>query len=488
MMNLDELKAEKCRRSFYYFFLEFWEVISTETLVDNWHIKELCDELQIMGERIKERQPKLYDLIINVPPGSSKSSIASQAFPAWLWTIDPSIRIISGSHGQSLSLTMAVKSRDIIQSEKYKKYFPDIELKQDSNNKSNYSNNFNGQRIATSVGSGIIGNHAHIHLVDDPLNLDPSITEIMTANNWIDSLSTRKVSKEITPLILIMQRLADNDTTAYITKKNKNVKVICLPAELNENCNPEYRKFYKDGLFDPIRISRSVIENTKIDLGSYKYESQFLQNPSPTEGGIIKWEWVDVKELTDNNSELYRQVFNPNNEIDFFVDTALTENEANDPSAIVATSFDKRLNKLYVIKAVEFWFDFSDLVRLIELMATTYGNIRSKVYIEPKANGHSVVQYMKKNSRLNVVLDKAPTESKDSRLTGVSPFIEAGKVEFIKMDDSLQQYPKLNVNNIDEVVTEITSVKPSKYGVRDCLIMAIKNKMQSQNKGKYSYR
>lgn len=489
-LDIDKLRAERCKRSFYHFFLDFWEVISTEQLVDNWHIKIICDELQVMGERIKDRLPKLHDLIINVPPGSSKSSIASQAFPAWLWTIDPSIRIISGSHGQGLSLSMAVKSRDIIQSDKYKRYYPEIILKSDSNNKSNYSNNHNGQRIATSVGSGIIGNHAHIHLVDDPLNLDPSVTEIMGANNWIDSLSTRKVSKEITPLILIMQRLADNDTCAYILKKNKNVKVISLPAELTEKTTPEYRKYYKDGLFDPIRISRQVIENTKVDLGSYKYESQFLQNPSPTEGGIVKHEWIDLRELrySDTASELHKEVFDPSNDIDLYVDTALTENEANDPSAIVVTSYNKKLNKLFVIKAVEFWMEFSDLVRLIEVMGVLFGNRSSKIYIEPKANGHSVVQYMKKNSNLNVILDKAPTESKDSRLTGISPFIESGKVVFIKLDNDLPSHPKLNVNNIDELITEITSVKPSRYGVRDCLIMAVQNKMKGSKKGSYAIR
>jgi hypothetical protein len=72
MFDPAKAKAQLCRIDFHYFVGIFWNVIISEDYIDNWHIKEICDELQIMVTRVKNREPKLYDIVINVPPGSSK--------------------------------------------------------------------------------------------------------------------------------------------------------------------------------------------------------------------------------------------------------------------------------------------------------------------------------------------------------------------------------------------------------------------------------
>jgi hypothetical protein len=79
-------------RSFYAFFVGFWDCISSEQLVNSWHIEALCNELQAIGERLFKRQKSPYNLVVNVPPGMSKSSIFSILFPAWVWTRDPSCK------------------------------------------------------------------------------------------------------------------------------------------------------------------------------------------------------------------------------------------------------------------------------------------------------------------------------------------------------------------------------------------------------------
>ncbi len=94
--TLDEIVAQACRNSFYRFFLEMWETIEAVKLLPNWHIKYLCDQLQEVYETWArlETQP---DVLINVPPGTSKSTTVTQLFPAWLWLKQPHIRIISSS-------------------------------------------------------------------------------------------------------------------------------------------------------------------------------------------------------------------------------------------------------------------------------------------------------------------------------------------------------------------------------------------------------
>ena len=62
--KIHKVKAEICKRNFFYFVQEFWSVIIPDEPVYNWHIEYLCNELQAMVERVAKREDKLYDLII----------------------------------------------------------------------------------------------------------------------------------------------------------------------------------------------------------------------------------------------------------------------------------------------------------------------------------------------------------------------------------------------------------------------------------------
>ena len=285
----NQIKAELCKRSFYYFFKEFWEVIIPEEAVYNWHIKYLCDELQKVVERVARREEKESDIIINIPPGTTKSTIATVMLPAWAWTIDPRIRALTASYSASLSTDHAVKSRDIIQSDKYKAYFPNLSIKKDQNNKTHYKNEQGGERYATSVTGTVTGFHAHLIIVDDPLNPKEASSEAdrNTANSFMDvTLSTRKVNKSVTPTILVMQRLHELDCTGnWLEKKGKKIKHICLPGEESVSIKPkELKQNYVNGLLDPVRLKTTDLEELKLNLGSYGYAGQIMQVPTPLDG------------------------------------------------------------------------------------------------------------------------------------------------------------------------------------------------------------
>lgn len=296
-----EAKRELCKRSLYYFFKYFWDIISNEPLVDNWHIRALCDEAQEVVERIVKRQPKKYDLIVNVSPGTSKSSLFSVMLPVWGWIKDPTLQYLTGSHAAALAISLSVKSRDIIKSDKFKYLFPEIQLRKDIDAKQWYQNSEGGARYTCSTEGSPIGRHAHLIIVDDPI--DPRATlsqaERQTTNDWFDNtLSTRKVDKEVSALILVMQRLNEDDPTGYLLSKNKgNYRHICLPARLADNVTPfSYREKYIDGLFDPVRLNELTLKNMHLDMGDYNFAGQFEQNPVPASGGLFKSEKLQVVE------------------------------------------------------------------------------------------------------------------------------------------------------------------------------------------------
>lgn len=420
-----QVVADNCRESFFYFVQTFWDVIIKEAPVYNWHIPYLCEELQALSVSIVNRQDKPYDLIINIPPGTTKSTITTIMFPAWLWTQDPTIRIITNSYSMDLSIEHAIKSRDIILSDKYKRLFPDVALRRDKSAKSSYENTATGARYTTSTGGTITGKHAHIIINDDPLNPSQAASDAdrTNANEHTKTLASRKVDKKNTPTITIMQRLHEMDVTGYIlSKKSETVKHICLPAELTDNVKPAaLRKQYKGGMLDPVRLSKEVLAEQLIDLGSRGYAGQFEQNPVADGGNIVKKDWFEYISQADFSR------LHAGEPIVFFADTAYTDKTENDPSGFISTC--KIGNSLYITHAKKVLMKFPDLIRFLPGYVTANGYTdRSTVRIEPKANGISVVDQLKDTTKLNVVKTITPTDSKETRLNAASPIVECGRV------------------------------------------------------------
>lgn len=284
----DELCADLCRESFFDFVKEFWGEIIDEDPVWNWHIEFLCKEFQRIAERVFSGLPLDADTTVNISPGTTKSTIISIMFPAWIWTRMPSARIVNASYAHDIAMDMASKSRDVITSDKYRRLFPEIQIRDDTNAKANYVNTLKGQRYACGTGGQIMGKHFHFIIVDDPLNAEQAASEaeLTRANRWMErTLPSRKVNKKITPTILIMQRLHENDPTgARLARAEAGMphNHICLPAELGDNVKPEYcRDYYVDGLMDPIRLDAEVLQRVEQEQGEFVLASQYGQTPIP---------------------------------------------------------------------------------------------------------------------------------------------------------------------------------------------------------------
>jgi len=132
------IRREINKRSFYEFLKFFWPVISNDKFVDNWHIRYLCNELQILAEHVINNKPRPYDLVINVPPGSSKTTICSIMFPVWCWVRAYTLKLITVSYSSTLSLESAELSRDLIRSDLFRTVYPEFDIKEDKDTKGNY--------------------------------------------------------------------------------------------------------------------------------------------------------------------------------------------------------------------------------------------------------------------------------------------------------------------------------------------------------------
>ena len=424
--------ADECRRSLFYFVRTFWSVIIPEKPVYNWHIPYLCSKLEKIAHPIFKREPKPYDLIINIPPGTTKSTIVTIMFPVWLWINDPTIRIITNSYSGTLAIDHATKSKDIIESDRFRLLFPNIEIRRDKSGKQNYENTKTGYRYATSTGATITGFHGHVIINDDPVNPKQAESEPMRymANEHTKTLSSRKVDKANTPAITIMQRLHQDDVTGYLlSHKGDKIKHINLPAEVGDTVSPpELKERYVDGMLDPVRLSRDVLDEAKVDLGSRGYAGQYLQSPSAEGGNIVKEDWFRIISQQDFYALRFRE------QVHSFLDTAYDEKKRgsdNDPSGILAAC--KIRGNIYIVNAIKVWKTFPDLIKFLpEWMTSNYQDKNSSLRIEPKANGISVVQTLEQMTDLNVCRTPSPTTSKAERLHAVSPKIECGRVYLVE--------------------------------------------------------
>lgn len=318
------IQRELNNRSLFEFVKWAWPAYSAQPFVPNWHIEYLAKELEKIAYRVGSRKKKKHDLLINISPGTTKTALCSIMFPVWCWTKWPWMKFITCSYSSTLSLESAEYSRDIIKSDLFRTVYPDITIKSDKDSKGNFrvvtlepnvtSNPrkkrkeiAGGNRYSTSVGGTLTGFHADIIIWDDPLNPNQSFSEkeIENANRWIDqTLPTRKTDKAVSATIGIMQRLKQDDPSGHwLEKKNKKnrknkkgkkitLKHVCLPGEIihyKEFVRPQKLiKKYKKGLFDKIRMSKSVLQELEEDLGQYGYAGQIGQNPSPPGGGMFK--------------------------------------------------------------------------------------------------------------------------------------------------------------------------------------------------------
>jgi predicted phage terminase large subunit-like protein len=315
--------------SLYYFMQYFWDTYSQETFSPNWHIKEICKELEAVARRVAEGEKKEYDLIINVPPGTTKTATVSVFFPVWCWANWYWMKFITSSHSSDLSNESAEYSREIIRSEKFQAMFPEIDIKPDKDVKSNYRIvkkeyispgqlprlKSGGGRISTSVDARITGFHAHIIIPDDIIDPKRALSEVglVTAQNHLKTLSSRKVNKRVTTTIMIMQRLHQEDPTGYMLEKQKdNIRHICLPGELGEYAQfvkpQEFIEFYKDGLLDVNRLGRDELKDLEADLGQYGYAGQVGQNPTPPGGGMFKVNMLNVIDSLSSETNIVRTI------------------------------------------------------------------------------------------------------------------------------------------------------------------------------------
>ncbi|HEY4873960.1 MAG TPA: hypothetical protein VIH86_00170 [Puia sp.] len=465
----DALHALKCKKSLYFFLKESWNVITPSPFIDSLYIRPFCDETQRRIEMIGNDIPREDSgWIISMPPASTKSLVMNFA-ACWSWISFPHLRILFASHNTSKAHEDAVVRRKLITSELYQKYFS-IALADDQNLKSKFSNEHNGSMSSTSVDASVLGSHYNLIIGDDIQTIQDVKSEV--ERNKVNEFATaflesRTGNNPSTQIWYIMQRLHVKDVVSYLESTGNKYARLTLPAEQTSDVSPaEFNNYYVDGLLDPVRLNREVLEAKCTTLGPSNYNAQFLQAPGDDENAIIKESSFDIISPEDFAT------LHTSEAVNFYCDGAYTSSRKNDPTAALAGCLIKQ--RAYIVGLFQRWLEFPELKK--ELISFCYQNgysNRSRVFIEPKASGLSLIQDFK-NSDINAIASPAPKDSKEDRLIGISARVEAKKIVLVR--------GSWNRKFLNEVCGH------SKHDdIKDALCMLVNN-LVSANKGYGTYK
>ena len=458
------LQRKICEASYYEFFKFAWANIpevGNEPLIDNFHIKYLCDLLQESVERVANLQPKDKDLIINIPPRTLKTNIVSAFLNAWAWTKWPHLRFICASYSQTLSEDINKRVSMIINSAWYQLLWGH-KYKITLNNAGNIENDKGGERFATSVNGSCTGKGADIFIIDDPLNPQEGASQLVRRQSihFHNAVARSRLNNQRTGLrILVMQRLHEEDLSGYLLANERPWwKHICLPADTKYEIHPaELAKYYRDGLFFPERLPKEFLEVEALKSTS---PGQYGQSPRPPEGNLFK---RTMFEVVDNLPETFDYVFAT-------TDTAYAAKTINDYT--VCAVFGVKGTDLYIIDVFRQQVQADRCEEILKAFCGKYaGNYGWRgVWIEPK--GHGI--YLNQRFAREQILVPGPLELerfyKDRRLDKVE---RANNIIVYLGNWKVCLYSKLG--QLDELLGECYNFPLGKHDdFVDCLIDGIK--------------
>ncbi|WP_313377993.1 phage terminase large subunit [Achromobacter insolitus] len=418
----------------------------------NWHHELIAEKVQaVIDGRIK-------NLVINVPPGSSKTELVAINLMARGLALNPRARFLHISYSDDLALLNSQTAKELVQSEEFQELWP-LKVAADAKSKKRWNIEVNGRKAggvyAVSLGGQITGFRAgHMAegwqgaiVIDDPLKVGDAYSKPRRAKanrDLIATVKSRRANPD-TPIIVIMQRLAQEDVTGFIEAGNlgpdweqvvipaliDDAYVAGLPAELQAKVDSSVRD--EKGRFSYWPYKEPLAELLAMEAGAgadkeggrisrYVFSAQYQQRPAPLGGDLIQGAWFGRYVVPPRI--VSRKVF---------ADTAQKTAERNDYSVFECWGLGDD-GKIYLLdllrgkwqapelkrRAVDFW------VKNKPFNPKLSAPLR-QLLIEDKSSGTGLIQDIGADGKIPV---KGVERDRDklTRLMDVQSYIEAGLV------------------------------------------------------------
>lgn len=368
-------------------------------------------------------------LIINIPPRYGKTELAVKMFIAWVLANNPRAKSIHLSYSDELALDNSSAIRELIKHEEYQRLFPTA-LKTDSDSKKKWYTALGGGLYATAAGGAITGFGAGLLertatgtgspadgfggaiIIDDPLKPDDAFSEARRGqvNRRFNNTIASRTNSPDTPIIVIMQRLHEEDMTGYLLGggSGEDWELLCLPAIGDDD--------------SPLWPEKHTLERLRAmeKADPYTFAGQMMQRPAPLGGGLFKDEWWRYY------SALPRMTWRT-----IYVDTAQKTGEKNDYT--VLQCWGKALDGQAVLvdqlrgkwEAPELLTHTRAFWNKHKAAPREHGPLRA-LKIEDKVSGTGLIQTLRREGVPVVGIPR--DRDKYTRAMDGSPLVESGNV------------------------------------------------------------
>ena len=359
-----------------------------------------------------------YDiLIIECPPQHGKSMTVSESLPSWYLGKHPERNIILASYDSDFAERFCRKNKEKIKNVGLHLF--GIEIGAIDRAGEFELSNGKGRMISRGIMSGITGNPANLIIIDDPVKnqqeADSPAYRNRVWSEWQASLKSRLAAKG--KVVVIMTPWTDDDLAARIIRIEKNVQLLRLPVEAEEN-DPLGREVGQ-ALCPELGKDDQWLADFKASYisdpqgGQRAWTALYQCSPRQEEGNIVQRNWF--------------KYYDPDEEITFgtemiSVDASFKGDDTSDFVSIQV--WGKRAQDYYLRYCLNKRLNFPDTVEAIKTIYRLFPRART-VLIEEAANGPAIIQTLQREM---FIIPVTPLGGKISRVNAISPAIESGHV------------------------------------------------------------
>lgn len=408
------------RWGFREFCRQAWPIVEPGTpCLWNWHHDAVCDALDAVAKK------QIRNLIVNIPPGCTKTTLVTKLWPAYLWALDPGERVISASYDKDLMVQAAGLTRGtlrVLLSPWFRSLYPRTVV--DGGAKAAerlYDTTALGFRFSTSVMGQVTGRHATVKIVDDPQKpMDATDAGLAKVWDWYRGTWSSRNAAADTRQVVIMQRIAEGDLVGRLIEEEGDAwTVLRIPMEYREGADPlPYGKdprTQRGELLWPARYPAEEVRLLRRSLGVQAASAQLDQDPTPPGGLVFDPSWFPRWGARDLPPVMDRIVLS----CDATFKGGLTSDR------VAWTVWGQRGCRVFLLGAEARQRSFLETLDDGRRLASRWHP--HVILVEDKANGEALMETWRK-SLPGVIPMETGSDSKVARAQAVTGYCAAGDV------------------------------------------------------------
>jgi len=410
------------------------------------HLSYLSDRLVAAVNDVEEGRSRR--LIVEMPPRSGKTTLATLVAPAWMLRRHPNWPIAITSHDGQLATTWGRQIRRWVEGGRLEP----VQVARDAGAASSWETVQGGKVLAISIRESFTGRGAKVLIIDDPhkdfIDAHSAILRQSLWDWWLSVAQTRLEPPYL--IVVVMTRWHEDDFVGRLLSEEHEGdptewERIRLPALSASSASDPDLLGREPGepLLSPLldETTEQALDrwaDIKANVGTYTFSAMYQQRPAPAKGVIFDTGWwqywtTDPTKVTEDGRVVH---IDPMRDLSgarwvdswdaSFKGTASSDWVVGQrwcrlgPDRFLIAQQRGRWSFTQTIAAMRVWSN------QLDPMHSPCGHLVHQRLIEDKANGPAIIDTLRRElSGLKAI---NPKTSKEARARSITPEVESGHV------------------------------------------------------------